>query len=64
LFSSPPRASADAHPVLSARDAIIQADATRYAGANKCTLWRAFASKGLGPNAKSHNDDTTVPSGC
>jgi extracellular elastinolytic metalloproteinase len=53
-----------ANIVLTARDAIIQADATRYAGANKCTLWNAFASKGLGVNAKSHNDDSTVPSGC
>ncbi|KAG8743260.1 hypothetical protein FRC10_012304 [Ceratobasidium sp. 414] len=32
----------------SARDAIIQADANRYAGANKCTLWVAFAKRGLG----------------
>ena len=49
---------------LTARDAWIQADANRYGGANKCTLWNAFASKGLGVNAKNHNDDTTVPSGC
>ena len=49
---------------LTARDAWIQADANRYAGANKCTLWKAFASKGLGVNAKNHNDDSTLPSGC
>ncbi|KAI0033845.1 Fungalysin metallopeptidase-domain-containing protein [Vararia minispora EC-137] len=49
---------------LTARDAIIQADANRYAGANRCTLWRAFASKGLGFNAVSHNNDSTLPSGC
>jgi hypothetical protein len=50
--------------VLTARDAWIQADVNRYAGANKCILWNAFASRGLGVNAASHNDDTTVPSGC
>ena len=49
---------------VNARDAWIQADANRYAGANKCTLWNAFASKGLGVNAKSFVDDSTVPSDC
>ncbi|KAJ7852815.1 Fungalysin metallopeptidase-domain-containing protein [Mycena olivaceomarginata] len=49
---------------LTARDAWIQADANRYDGANKCTLWKAFASRGLGVNAKNHKDDTAVPSGC
>ena len=49
---------------LSARDAIIQADANRYGGANKCLLWKAFASRGLGVKAANHNDDSTVPPGC
>ncbi|KAF5351188.1 hypothetical protein D9756_008180 [Leucocoprinus leucothites] len=49
---------------LTARDAWIQADANRYGGANRCTLWRAFASKGLGVNASNHRNDATVPSGC
>ncbi|KAF9008256.1 Fungalysin metallopeptidase-domain-containing protein [Cyathus striatus] len=49
---------------LTARNAWIQADATRYAGANKCIIWKAFASRGLGVNAASYTDDTTVPSGC
>ncbi|KAI0045234.1 hypothetical protein FA95DRAFT_1495706 [Auriscalpium vulgare] len=49
---------------LTARDAWIQADANRYSGANKCLLWKTFASRGLGVNAASHADDTTVPSGC
>ncbi|KAI9453869.1 Fungalysin metallopeptidase-domain-containing protein [Lactarius psammicola] len=49
---------------LTARDAWIQADANRYAGANKCLLWNAFASRGLGVNAAKHNDDSTVPAGC
>jgi len=49
---------------VSARDAWIQADANRYAGANKCTLWKAFASRGLGVNAANFKDNTAVPSGC
>ncbi|KAF8756819.1 Fungalysin metallopeptidase (M36) [Rhizoctonia solani] len=50
---------------ISARDAIIQADANRYAGANKCTLWAAFAKRGLGSGATTTKaDSTTVPSGC
>jgi extracellular elastinolytic metalloproteinase len=51
-------------PVLTGRDAWIQADVNRFGGANKCTLWRAFASRGLGVNAANHNDDSTVPAGC
>ena len=49
---------------VSARDAWIQADANRYAGANKCLLWNAFASRGLGVKAANFNDDSSVPSGC
>lgn len=50
---------------ISARDAIIQADANRYAGANKCALWTAFAKRGLGSGATTtKTDSTTVPSGC
>ncbi|KAJ7175170.1 Fungalysin metallopeptidase-domain-containing protein [Mycena crocata] len=49
---------------LTARDAWIQADINRYDGANKCTIWKAFASRGLGVKAKSHKDDTSVPTGC
>ncbi|KAF9261300.1 hypothetical protein L218DRAFT_946124 [Marasmius fiardii PR-910] len=53
------------NPTLpTARDAIIQADANRYAGANRCTLWRAFASRGLGVGAANYVDSTSVPSGC
>ncbi|KAI0641704.1 Fungalysin metallopeptidase-domain-containing protein [Trametes meyenii] len=47
-----------------ARDAWIQADATRFRGANFCTLWQVFASRGLGVNAANHQDDTSVPAGC
>ncbi|CAE6431427.1 unnamed protein product [Rhizoctonia solani] len=50
---------------ISARDAIIQADTNRYAGANKCALWAAFAKRGLGSGATTtKTDSTTVPSGC
>jgi extracellular elastinolytic metalloproteinase len=49
---------------LTARNAIIQADANRYAGANKCIIWKAFASKGLGVNAANKVNDATLPSGC
>lgn len=49
---------------LTGRDAIIQADANRYNGANKCLLWKAFAGRGLGVNAKNQVDDATLPSGC
>lgn len=50
--------------VVSARAAWIQADQNRYAGANKCLLWKAFASRGLGTNAASYVNDFTVPTGC
>ncbi|KAH8103011.1 Fungalysin metallopeptidase-domain-containing protein [Cristinia sonorae] len=47
-----------------ARDAWIQADVNRYHGAHKCTLWKAFASRGLGLKAKKFRDDSTIPSEC
>ena len=50
--------------VLTARDAWIQADVNRFGGANRCTLWTAFASRGLGVNAANHNNDATVPDDC
>ncbi|KAG8762487.1 hypothetical protein FRC12_009015 [Ceratobasidium sp. 428] len=51
---------------ISARDAIIQADANRYKGANTCTLWTAFAKRGLGFGATTtpKTDDFTLPKGC
>jgi len=51
--------------VVEARDAWIQADEDLYNGANKCNLFQAFASRGLGLNAdSSFVDDDTVPAGC
>jgi extracellular elastinolytic metalloproteinase len=49
---------------VSARDAIIQADANRFAGANECTIRKAFAAKGLGSKAANFVDDDTVPAKC
>jgi extracellular elastinolytic metalloproteinase len=50
--------------VVAARDAWIQADANRYRGANKCLLWKAFASRGLGVGAANYNDSPAVPEEC
>ena len=53
------------NPTLpAARDAWIQADVNRYGGANKCVLWNAFASRGLGVGASGYTNSATVPSGC
>ena len=49
---------------VNARDAWLQADVNRYGGANKCTLWKAFASRGLGINAADYVDDETIPEDC
>ncbi|KAF9446061.1 hypothetical protein P691DRAFT_794998 [Macrolepiota fuliginosa MF-IS2] len=49
---------------LNARDAWIQADANRYKGANRCLLWKAFASRGMGVNAANYGDSTAIPSDC
>ncbi|KAF9456507.1 Fungalysin metallopeptidase-domain-containing protein [Collybia nuda] len=49
---------------VSARDAWIQADVNRFGGANKCTIWHAFASRGLGVGAANFVDSSAVPSGC
>ncbi|QRV93481.1 extracellular metalloproteinase MEP [Ceratobasidium sp. AG-Ba] len=50
---------------LSARDAVIQADANKFGGANKCLLWQAFAKRGLGVGATASKvDNTDVPAGC
>ncbi|KAH6562812.1 hypothetical protein BASA60_010987 [Batrachochytrium salamandrivorans] len=50
---------------LSARDAIVAADAAHYKGANKCEILKAFAKRGLGSNAtSSRKNDFSVPSEC
>jgi extracellular elastinolytic metalloproteinase len=57
-----------------ARDAIIQADKILTGGENYCTLWRGFASRGLGPDARVEGrtpwgggirtDDYEFPTAC
>ncbi|KAH6593123.1 hypothetical protein BASA50_007573 [Batrachochytrium salamandrivorans] len=50
---------------LSARDAIIAADASYYNGANRCEIIRAFAKRGLGSRATgSRTNDFSITSGC
>ncbi|KAK1236422.1 hypothetical protein PQX77_000332 [Marasmius sp. AFHP31] len=51
---------------IQARAAWIQADENRYGGEHKCVLWKAFASRGLGTDAKQDNyqDGEGVPDGC
>ncbi|KAH9477315.1 Extracellular metalloproteinase MEP [Psilocybe cubensis] len=50
---------------VSARDAWILADTIRYNGAHKCTVFNAFASRGLGLQADgSFEDDFTPLVGC
>lgn len=49
---------------VTGRDAWIQADINRYKGANKCTLWKAFASRGLGVNAANRKDNADIPAEC
>ena len=58
--------------MLQARDAIIQADANINAGANRCSIFRAFAARLMGTGASSATDNSTttivtstaVPAGC
>ncbi len=58
--------------ILQARDALVSADATINGGANRCTIFRAFAARQMGTGASSpnHNSTTTivlstaVPAGC
>ncbi|KAG8743263.1 hypothetical protein FRC10_012307 [Ceratobasidium sp. 414] len=52
--------------VIAARDAaVIQADANRYNGTNRCLLWTAYAKRGLGAQASTSKfDDFTIPVDC
>ncbi|WP_185117648.1 T9SS-dependent M36 family metallopeptidase [Chryseobacterium sp. PMSZPI] len=57
---------------IDGRNAILQADAVKNAGADKCMIWNVFAKRGLGVNASAGvksvaNDqveDLTVPQEC
>ncbi|KFZ25112.1 hypothetical protein V502_00406 [Pseudogymnoascus sp. VKM F-4520 (FW-2644)] len=51
--------------LITARDAIIQADQDRYGGNHYCILWQVFASRGLGFGAAEDNiNEYSVPPGC
>ncbi len=45
--------------MLQARDAILAADLAENAGANKCRIWQAFATRGMGVGATTDGDDDT-----
>jgi extracellular elastinolytic metalloproteinase len=58
---------------INARDAILKADEILTGGENKCELWKGFAKRGLGINAKLIGDsdwggyrkeDFDVPNSC
>jgi extracellular elastinolytic metalloproteinase len=43
---------------------MLAADHSRYEGEHECTMWGAFARKGLGAGAGGFVDDFSVPLGC
>jgi extracellular elastinolytic metalloproteinase len=52
---------------VDARDAILLADRNNYGSANTCIMWRAFAKRGLGVNARAVEPVTEnfqVPANC
>ena len=50
---------------VDARDAIILADKLNFGGLSTCHMWRGFAARGLGVNAKSGGkEDFTLPKEC
>lgn len=59
---------------VNARDAIIQADVVLTGGNNTCDIWKAFAERGLGVEARTvgqlpwgggvRSEDFTVPKIC
>ena len=50
---------------IDARNAILQADQSNFDGSNFCELWRGFARRGLGVDAKINGKDGfKIPSKC
>jgi extracellular elastinolytic metalloproteinase len=53
---------------VQARDSIIDADTALTGGANKCEIWKGFAKRGLGKDARysstSRTASTALPTGC
>jgi len=71
----PPVSAADHIPsiprrqstVATSRTAWIQAEQTRYNGKYRCTLWKGFASRGLGIDAVTtlpYADGFDIPADC
>lgn len=56
--------------MITARNAIIDADLALTGGVNKCLLWKAFAKRGLGSDAAQGTgsnrrvESFTLPSDC
>ena len=50
---------------VDARDAILLADRQNYKGINQCSMWKGFAKRGLGVEAKTGGiEDFTLPDDC
>ena len=50
---------------IQARNAFIEADHLHHRGENKCLIWKAFAKRGLGEDAKADlKNSFKVPTGC
>ncbi|KAJ3239324.1 Fungalysin/Thermolysin Extracellular metalloproteinase 5 [Chytriomyces hyalinus] len=52
---------------LQARDAILQADQVIFKGKYRCAIWKGFAKRGMGVNARNgggYVDNSSVPTGC
>ncbi|WP_372736566.1 M36 family metallopeptidase, partial [Nocardioides sp.] len=47
--------------MLDARDAMLAADKMRFGGKDLKVMWQAFATRGMGKNAKAKNADDTSP---
>ncbi|KAJ3214822.1 hypothetical protein HDU67_001149 [Dinochytrium kinnereticum] len=49
---------------VTARDAILAADKQEFGGKYRCAIWRGFAKRGLGVNARNMRDDRSIPADC
>ncbi|TPX77973.1 hypothetical protein CcCBS67573_g00724 [Chytriomyces confervae] len=52
---------------LQARDAILQADQALYRGKYACAIWKGFAKRGMGVNARTggaYTDNGDIPAAC
>ncbi|KAI9366137.1 Fungalysin metallopeptidase-domain-containing protein [Zopfochytrium polystomum] len=49
---------------IQARDAIVAADKAITGGKYNCAIWKGFAKRGLGVNAKAFTNNADLPSDC